>query len=73
MYKQSKELSPLQAFQVFCLESYRSNNGITGTQALSDFRKANVFNFLALGFEVLHTQSKNYLISEITEMINQHQ
>jgi hypothetical protein len=73
MYKQSSKLEPVQAFQLFCLESYRSTNEIAGTKALDDFKCAGVFNFLASGFEVLHTQSKNYLISEITEMINLHQ
>lgn len=70
MYKQPNKLKPVQEFQLFCLESYRSAKGISGTMALDDFRKADVFSFLASGFEVLHTQSKNYLISEITEFIN---
>lgn len=70
MYKRPEKLNPVQAFQLFCLENYRSAKGISGTKALADFRKAGVFNFLASGFEVLHTQGKNYLISEITEFIN---
>lgn len=70
MYNRPDKLKPVQAFQLFCLESYRSAKGISGTKALADFRKAGVFNFLASGFEVLHTQSKNYLISEIIEFIN---
>ncbi len=72
MYKQSKKLKPVQAFQLFCLENYRSAKGISGTKAFNVFREAGVFSFLASGFEVLHTQSKNYLISEITEFINRH-
>ena len=70
MYNKPKELTPVQSFQLFCLESYRSAKGISGTKALADFRKASVFNFLASGFEVLHTQSKNYLLAEIAEYIN---
>ncbi|MFV0591177.1 MAG: DUF3791 domain-containing protein [Draconibacterium sp.] len=70
MYKRPNKLSPVQVFQLFCLESYRSAKGISGTNALSDFRRAGVFSFLASGFEVLHTQSKNYLVAEITEFIN---
>lgn len=70
MYKKPKKLTPVQNFQLFCLESYRSAKGISGIKALNDFKKASVFDLLASGFEVLHTQSKNYLITEITEYIN---
>ena len=70
MYKEPRKLSPVQAFQLFCLESYRSAKGISGLKALSEFKHTGVFDFLATGFEVLHTQSKNYLITEISEYIN---
>lgn len=70
MYKQLKKLNPVQSFQVFCLESYRSSKGISGIKALNDFKHARVFDFLASGYEVLHTQSKNYVISEISQYIN---
>lgn len=70
MVKQQNKLNPVQSFQLFCLESYRSEKGISGTKALDDFKHARVFDFLASGYEVLHTQSKNYLLAEITEYIN---
>jgi hypothetical protein len=70
MYKKPKKLEPMQSFQLFCLESYRSAKGISGIKALNDFKRAKVFDLLASGFDVLHTQSKNYLIAEITEYIN---
>ena len=70
MYKKPKKLTPVQSFQLFCLESYRSAKGISGIKALNDFKQARVFDLLASGFEVLHTQSKNYLLTEITEYIN---
>lgn len=70
MYKKSKKLTPVQSFQLFCLESYRSAKDISGIKALNDFKQARVFDLLASGFEVLHTQSQNYLLAEITEYIN---
>jgi hypothetical protein len=70
MYKPPKKLNPVQSFQLFCIESYRSAKGVSGTKALDDFKRAGVFNFLESGYEVLHTESKNYLIDEITEYIN---
>lgn len=72
MYKRHKQLNPVQNFQLFCLESYRSAKGYTGLKALSDFKNANVFDFLASGYIVLHTQSKNYILSELDQYIIHH-
>lgn len=65
-----KTLTKNQQFQLFCLENYKIANNKKGNEALADFRKHNVFNFLELGYEVLHTQSKNYIISEINGYIS---
>lgn len=69
MFKKQKKLTPVQSFQLFCLESYRSAKGISGIRALNDFKQSGVFDYLASGFDVLHTQSKNYIIAEISEYI----
>jgi hypothetical protein len=69
MYKQAKSMNKIQYFQLFCLESYRSSKGITGLDALSDFKRARVFDFLSSGYEVLHTQGRNYLTALITDYI----
>jgi hypothetical protein len=69
MYKQVKKLDRVQHFQLFCLESYRSSKGITGLDALTDFKRANVFDFLASGYEVLHSRGRNYLIKVINDFI----
>lgn len=64
-------LNPVQSFQLFCLQSYRIDRGISGKKALQEFKRAQVFDFLASGFEVLHTQSKHYILSELNYYINQ--
>ena len=69
MYNRQNILNPVQSFQLFCIESYRSEQGISGLKALNDFKQAGVFDHLASGYEVLHTQSKKYLIAEISEFI----
>ena len=43
MYKKPKKLTPVQSFQLFCLESYRSAKDISGIKALNDFKQARVF------------------------------
>ena len=69
MYKQVRKLNKINDFQLFCLESYRSSKGMTGLAALDDFKRAEVFDFLSSGFEVLHTQGRAYIISIITDYI----
>lgn len=72
MSNQRAILSPIQSFQLFCLESYRNARGISGKQALSILKKAKAFDYLASGYEVLHTQSKHYILSEL-EIYIKHQ
>ncbi len=67
-----KKLTPTQSFQLFCLESYRSTNGVTAKKALTDFKRYNVFGFLESGYDVLHSQSQHYILSEIELFIKQH-
>jgi len=71
MPERLKMLNPIQSFQLFCLESYRSARNISGKNALTDFKKYNVFSFLKSGFDVLHTQSQHYILSEINRFIKQ--
>lgn len=64
-----KTLTKNQQFQLFCLENYKIANNKKGNEALADFKRYDVFGFLKSGYEVLHTQSKNYIISEINTYI----
>ncbi len=63
-------INQIQQFQLFCMESYKVEKKITGKRALKDFEKKDVFNFLEIGYEVLHTQGKQYLVAEIIDFIN---
>jgi hypothetical protein len=69
MYRKNKQLDKIQYFQLFCLESYRSSKGITGMEALQEFRQAGVFDFLSSGFDVLHGTGRKYLNSVVTDFI----
>ena len=59
----------IEKFIIFCLESYKSAQQIDGSQALKDFEEYDVFTYLTEGYEVLHTQGKQYIISDITQYI----
>ena len=63
------KLSNIQQFQLFCLESYKYASGITAKVALNEFIDKQVFEYLSSGYEVLHTQGKNYLIADIKDFI----
>ncbi len=65
-----KKLTPEQEFMIFCLEAYKNAKQITGKNALNEFRKYNVFEYLENSFDILHSQGLNYITDEINEFIN---
>ena len=64
--------SKIYKFIIFCLEHYRHFRNVTAMEALSSFRKTGVFQYLADGYEVLHTQSRDYLVRDIDDFILNH-
>ncbi len=65
-----KKLSPEQEFIIFCVENYKIKKKISGIDVINNFKKYNVFEFLEDSFDILHSQSMNYIIDEINEFIN---
>ena len=64
------KLNSRQTFIVFCLEAYKNEQKINGKDALYEFKKHKVFDFLENFYDILHTQSMNYIIDEIKQLIN---
>ena len=62
-------LNEIEKYQLFCLEFYKIRQQISGKSALEDFEKYNVFDFIASGYEVLHTQSIEYAVTQIMDYI----
>lgn len=62
-------LTHQQQFIIFVLENYKNKMKIDGVKAFDDFNKSNVFIYLQEGYEVLHTQSMDYVISEVENLI----
>ena len=56
-------------FVAFCIEQYKNAKGISGDEAASLLFSSGVASYLADNFEVLHTQSRQWLIEEIDEKI----
>jgi hypothetical protein len=64
--------SKIYKFIIFCLEHYRNFRKITAMQALSLFCQTGAFQYLVEGYEVLHTQGKEYIIADIQDFIDNH-
>ncbi|MDF1548414.1 MAG: DUF3791 domain-containing protein [Bacteroidales bacterium] len=58
-----------QFFILFSLEAYRNKHEMTGNEVYVVFKDYNVFDFLQSSYDLLHTQSIDYVVAEIDEYI----
>jgi len=56
-------------FVIFCLECYKTESGLSGKEAYEIFEKFGVFEYLRDGYEMLHTQGKDWLMNDIREFL----
>lgn len=59
----------INEFIIFCLEVYKTNNGLTGKQAYDLFEKYGILDYLEAGYDVLHTQGEEWLMNDIDEYL----
>ena len=52
-------------FVLFCGEMYAQKHQISGRGVMDRFSEYGVVDFLRNGYDVLHTQGREYIISEI--------
>ena len=62
--------SSIILFLTFCLENYKEHKNITANEALFIFNQYNVINYLENVYDTLHTQGKEYIMSEIDSYLN---
>ena len=65
----SKEEKDVALFVAFCIEEYGAAKGMNGEQVLDLFSKYGLVDYLSEFYDVLHTQSRRWLIEEIDEFI----
>lgn len=65
----SKQDQDRSYFIAFCIEQYKAAKGMSGTDVAQLFFEKGVATYLAENFEVLHTQSRQWLIEEIDEIL----
>lgn len=65
----SKKDKDIALFVSFCIEEYKTAQGMTGEQVLDLFSRYGVIDYLSKCFEPLHTQGRQWLTEEINEFI----
>lgn len=65
-----KELD-IAYFISFCIEQYKVHISANGNEVMDLFDKYGVTEYLSDNFEILHTQSRQWLLEEINDFIQQ--
>ena len=58
-------------FLAFCIEQYKVAKGMDGAEVARIFFESGVASYLSNHFEVLHTQSRQWLMEEIDDILQQ--
>ena len=66
----NKNLKDITYFISFCIEQYMNAKGIDEDEIIATFSEYGVFDYLYDYFEVLHTQSRQWIVADIEEFIN---
>jgi transcription termination factor Rho len=52
-------------FLSFCIENFKVKHSMSGKDVAILFKQSGVLEFVSNGYEVLHTQGKEYILEEI--------
>jgi len=56
-------------FTIFCIENYKNEKNLTGSETVVLFDEYKVFEFIEAAYEALHTVGTSYIIDDITKYI----
>ena len=65
-----KDAQDIAYFVSFCIEQYKHAKGLTGEQAMRELDKYDVLKYLEEHFEILHTQSHQWILEDIDDFIH---
>lgn len=65
----NKRTLDIAYFISFCVEQYKTEKRLTGTETLSLLNNYGVLEYLKEHYEVLHTQSRQWIMADIDEFI----
>ena len=66
----SEDTIPL--FLSFCIEQYKEAKSISGKESMEILSDCGALDYLAANYEVIHTQSPQWICEEIEEYVNKH-
>ena len=64
-----KKKQDIAYFVSFCIEQYKNAKHLTGAEALQLLDKYKVLDYLCEHYEILHTQSRQWILEDIEEFI----
>lgn len=64
-----KHKQDIAYFVSFCIEQYKKAKHITDAEAMRQLYKYNVLGYLGEHYEILHTQSRQWILEDIDEYI----
>ncbi len=64
-----KKTQDIAYFISFCIEQYKNEKKMTGAEVMLRFDECGILDFLAMNYEVLHTQSRQWIMEEIDSFI----
>lgn len=56
-------------FLTFCIEQYKEHKGLSGSDTIKLFDQNGVTDYLTKHFDILHTQSAQWIVQEIDDYI----
>ena len=56
-------------FVLFCIEYYKTENRLSGKEVYDLFKRYGVIEYLEEGYEMLHTQGKEWLMKDINDFL----
>ena len=71
--KPDKHTQDIAYFLSFCIEQYKHRKHISGYEAMTHLKQTGVLRYLADNFEILHTQSAQWIMEDIEEFMRIHQ
>lgn len=66
----NKNMKDITYFISFCIEQYMNQKDLNEDEVILLFSEYDVLNYLKDYFDVLHTQSSQWLVSDIDDFIN---
>ena len=65
----SKKEQDILYFVSFCIEQYKHEMGMNGSEVMDLFDRSGLLGYLSENYEVLHTQGHRWLIGEMKDYL----